>query len=158
METAIQPASQAERKAPNMLQLIRTRFTSGRPRKWPLDMLGPMFVTGVASNERDRITEFIRAQDGDPADFVIQVFVVTARRVSDSLRGKAHLLPEDKKILDLADTLKAAEGVMYPGILVSVTDSNGAVLRYMRTFAVSLELNEVLARVALQVRYGKEGA
>jgi hypothetical protein len=155
----IRTAQQAERKGPSMLQAIRTRFTSGRPRKVPLEMLGPMFAVMTASNERDRIAAFVNERGGDAGEFVIAVSVVAVkppgqtgppgltRRVPDTLDG----------IIELGDKLKKMGDLMFAGMLVSVHDKQtGGVLRYSRPFIFSPEASEILSLASLQQRFKKE--
>jgi hypothetical protein len=141
----------------NMLQLIRTRFTSGRPRtaKVPEDVLGPMFAVLMASNERDKIRDFIGVQGGDAANFIVKVFVVTL--APGTGRQRTWPIPDGiEAIVARADELKKIEGLIYAGLLVSVHDhKSSAVVRYARPFVVSEESSEALALASLEQRFEK---
>jgi hypothetical protein len=148
---------ETERKGPaNMLQAIRTRFTSGRPRKVPVDMLGPMFAVMTANNERDRIRDFITEQGGDAGHFIVKVFVVT---LAPTGRQRTWAIPEGiAGIVAQADEFKKIDGLVYAGMLVTVhDDKSSAVVRYVRPFIVSPEASESLAEAALKERFGKGG-
>jgi hypothetical protein len=151
-------AQEAERKGPaNMLQLIRTRFTSGRPRKVPTEMLGPMFAVLTANIECNRIVDFIREKEGSPEEFAIQVFVVTVRdHGPEENRGHSYEVPASlDEIIALADKLKKMD-LLYAGMLVAVHDrKTGNMLRYMRPFIVSPEASEILSLAALKHQFLK---
>jgi hypothetical protein len=149
------PQPDAERKAPaNMLQAIRTRFTSGRPRKVPLDMLSAMFAVMTCNNERDRIAAFIGERGGNAGDFVIAVSVVGMKASgTDYGRGVTRTVPDTlEEIVELADKLKKMDAI-FAGMLVSVHDKTGAAVRYMRPFIVSPEASEILSLASLQQRF-----
>lgn len=159
MRTANRTA-QEERLSPAagmpLLQAIRKRFTSGRPRKIPAEILGPMTAVLLANNERDKIAEFITEQNGKPSDFLIQVAVVTVTLgAPDAEAGRVRWLPTTlDEIIALADKLKKIEGLLFAGLLVVIQDrKNGAICRYMRSFVASPEANEILARAALSLRF-----
>jgi hypothetical protein len=137
-----------------ILQAIRTRFTSGRPRKFPVDMLGPMLCVQTAQIERDRIRDFIREQGEDADQFTVKVFVVT---LAPTGRQRTWDVPEDLDgIITRADELKKYEDLKYLGMLVTVQDIQcSAVVRYTRPFIVSQEASEGLATAAIKERFGK---
>lgn len=140
----------------NMLQAIRTRFTSGRPRKVDADILGPMYSVMLANLERDRIRDFIREQGGDAEKFVVKVFVVTLAPVTG--RQRTWAVPEGlEKIVALADELKKLDALKYVGMLVTVHDRKSSMaVRYLRPFIVSSEAAEALAHASLEQRFQKE--
>lgn len=149
----------AAKNTPSMLQRIRQRFTSGRPRVLPQNPVGPLLALQLANVERDRIVEYISAQGSESADFDVRVSIVTVMP-NDAESYKAHSWPVPttmEGILNLADKLIKVPNMIFAGFLVFVTDKRaGTQLQFTRPFESSRETAERLAFASLQQRFGKE--
>ena len=157
MKTATQTEQPtAAKKMPSMLQQIRQRFTSGRPRVLPQDPVGSLLALQLGNVERDKIVEFITAQGGDISNFTVGVFVVTLRpKDLESYAARAWPLPNDMDgIIRLADAMRAEQAIQFLGLLVSVSDKKaGTALQYTRPFKSSKDAAEGLAYASLQQRF-----
>lgn len=155
MQTERPPAA---KNTPSMLQRIRQRFTSGRPRVLPQSPVGPLLALQLANLERDRISEYITAQGAEAADFDVRVSIVTATlKDADSFRANSYPVPTTMDgILNLADKLVKVPDMIFVGFLVFVSDKRaGTQLQFTRPFESSKDAAERLAFASLQQRFGK---
>lgn len=146
------------RKQPSMLQQIRVRFTSGRPRVLPQGPVGPMLAVQLANVERDKIRDFLR-EKGAVNDFAVRVSVVTTMpNDAETIRAHSWPVPDTgiEAIIALADKLIKVDGIACVGLVIAVRDKKADTeLQYTRPFASSHEDKERMAYAALEQRFRK---